>query len=143
MDSELRKIFLLCAIFLWTERCGALFLGGERSKTRQHVAKIAYHILIVTINASSQTGRVTDIYFKYIEGSANPNTIGLIPLEKFREIELRMKEEIVFELTEVGAARSHILLLCVYDKRLQSFDDDDTTLEQLKPIDGKLSTEIP
>lgn len=129
-------------IFFGLSGVGLCFWVGNAPKLVSTLPKIAYHILIVTINASSQTGRVTDIYFKYIERSATSNTIGLIPLEKFREIELRVKEELVFEPTEAGAARSYLYLYCTYDVEGLSLDDD-TTLEQLKPIDGKLSTEIP
>lgn len=114
----------------------------ETTLTREQLRLIKDHILIVTINASSQTGRVTDIYFTYMEGSATPNTIGQIPLEKFREIELRVKEELVFEPTEAGTARSYLYLYCTYDVEGLSLDDD-TLLEQLTPIDGKLSTDFP
>lgn len=79
----------MCDFFCGLSGVGLCFWEGNAPKLVSTLPKIAYHILIVTINASSQTGRVTDIYFKYIERSATPNTIGLIPLEKFREIELR------------------------------------------------------
>ncbi len=62
--------------------------------------------LRTTLNISSTTGMITDVYFEYINISNYAN----IPIEVYRNIELRLKNEVRFELTEEGKRLNYCLL---------------------------------
>ena len=62
----------------------------------------------ITLNVSSTTGKITDIYFAYdLTVSSKYRSI---PIDVFRTIELQLKEQIVFELTEEGRKMNYCLL---------------------------------
>ena len=60
----------------------------------------------VILNISSSTGEITDVYFEYDIASGYIS----IPLSVFRAIELQLKEQIVFELTEEGRNMNYCYL---------------------------------
>ena len=62
----------------------------------------------VILNISSSTGEITDIYFSYdLMVSSRYRSI---PISVFRAIELQLKEQIVFELTEEGRRLNYCYL---------------------------------
>lgn len=62
--------------------------------------------LRIELNISSSSGEITDVYFTYLvfDGYAN------IPIEVYRNIEQRFKNEICFELTDLGRKLNYCLL---------------------------------
>ncbi len=60
----------------------------------------------IELNISSSSGKVTDVYFNYISLSGYTN----IPIETYRDMELRFKEEISFTLTKLGRKLNYCLL---------------------------------
>ena len=59
-----------------------------------------------TLNISSTTGRITDVYFDYNVGTAYTD----IPVGVYRGIEQRLKNEVVFTLTEEGRRLTYCFL---------------------------------
>ena len=62
--------------------------------------------LSIILNISSSTGCITDVYFEYINLSNYTN----IPISVYRDIELRLKEEVKFEVTEYGEKLTYCFL---------------------------------
>ncbi|MBR5830925.1 MAG: DUF5043 domain-containing protein [Tidjanibacter sp.] len=62
--------------------------------------------LHIVLNISSSSGEITDVYFNYLayDGYAD------IPIEVYRNMELRFKNEIFFELTDLGRNLNYCLL---------------------------------
>ena len=74
--------------------------------TKEQVANIGDDKLQITLNISSTTGRITDVYFMFFPTDFYVQ----IPVEVFREIELQFKENIIFELTEEGHNMTYVYL---------------------------------
>ena len=62
--------------------------------------------LDIVLNISSSDGTITDVYFWYQQESKYTE----IPLDVFRQIELSLKNEVVFELTEEGRRMNYCYL---------------------------------
>ena len=60
----------------------------------------------IVLNISSADGSITDVYFKCWATGGYKN----IPIEVFREIETRLKNEVQFELTEEGRKMNYCYL---------------------------------
>lgn len=60
----------------------------------------------VILYISTTTGEITDVYFEYDTDSGFTS----IPMSVFRAIELQLKEQIVFELTEEGRKMNYCYL---------------------------------
>ena len=62
--------------------------------------------LNIVFNISSNNGNVTDVYFNYPSFTEYAN----IPIEVYRNMEVRFKNEICFELTDLGRKLNYCLL---------------------------------
>jgi len=77
----------------------------DNAFTEEQIAKFGDDLFQITLNISSATGEVTDVYFMIF-----PNTYyATIPIEVFRNMELQFKD-IVFELTEQGRNMNYVYL---------------------------------
>ena len=74
--------------------------------TKEQAASFGKWGLGITLNISSTTGRITDVYFEYISLSNYTK----IPVDVYRGIELRLKNEVVFTLTEEGKRLTYCYL---------------------------------
>ena len=74
--------------------------------TKEQVASFGKWKLGITLNISSTTGRITDVYFEYV----NLSDYTKIPVDVYRNIELRLKNEVVFTLTEEGKRLTYCYL---------------------------------
>lgn len=83
---------------------------------------------MVVANISSDTGRITDVYFSF---SANSRCTW-IPVGIFRNMETRLKNEVVFELTEEGRS----LTFCSIVWWEKPMADDETIHTPNLPFDG-------
>ena len=73
--------------------------------TEEQIAMIGKDFFQITLNISSSTGEVTDVYFMIL-----PHTYyASVPIEVFRKMELQFKD-IVFELTEQGRNLTYVYL---------------------------------
>ena len=74
--------------------------------TKEQVESLNGRNLHIVLNISSSSGEVTDVYFNYVvfEGYAN------IPIDVYRNMELRFKNEICFDVTELGSKLNYCLL---------------------------------
>ena len=54
--------------------------------------------MFISLRASSTTGEITDVYFHFVQSTYYEN----IPIEVFRSIEKRMKNELHFNITDFG-----------------------------------------
>ena len=83
---------------------------------------------MVVANISSDTGRITDVYFSF---SVNSRCTW-IPVGMFRNMETRLKNEVVFELTEEGRS----LTFCSIVWWEKPMADDETIHTPNLPFDG-------
>ena len=74
--------------------------------TKEQAASFGKWRLGITLNISSTTGRITDVYFEYV----NLSDYTKIPVDVYRNIELRLKNEVVFTLTEEGKRLTYCFL---------------------------------
>ena len=58
------------------------------------------------LNISSADGTITDVYFEFDKDQHYAQ----IPIDVFRDIELRLKNEVIFELTEEGRKMNYCFL---------------------------------
>lgn len=101
-------------------------------------------VVYITLNISSQSGAITDVYFSYMARNiyGEPSKLVQIPIEKYREIELRTKQELAFTLTEVGRNMSHISLFCDYKgNKTESTNNIVTDVPALELPNSNLRTE--
>lgn len=108
----------------------------------EYVNMLQGETIYITLNISAQSGIITDVYFSYLPSPENP--IAKIPIEQFRAIELRIKRELAFEPTEIGAALDYIFLGCAFEVEEHTAEDQIPIGAPLpRPDDNSLSTEIP
>ena len=74
--------------------------------TQEQVKLIDGKRLIVLIDISSTDGSITDVYFTFFKDTYYAQ----LPIEVFRAMELRFKNEVQFELTEEGKKMTHYSL---------------------------------
>ena len=67
---------------------------------------VSDRLLNIAIYINSTTGRITDVEFSFIKRGP----FAQIPLSVFREIEVKLKEEIYFTLTEAGRNVNYVFL---------------------------------
>ncbi len=72
--------------------------------TKEQVANIGNDELQITLNISSTTGEITDVYFMFLPTYFYTQ----IPVEVFRTIELQMKERVTFDLTDEGRNMTYV-----------------------------------
>ena len=82
-----------------------LLLHGivDEGFTQEQVEMIDNKRLIILIDISSTDGSITDVYFTFFKDTYYAQ----LPIEVFREMELRFKNEIKFNLTEEGKKMTH------------------------------------
>ena len=84
--------------------------------------------LDIVVNVSSNTGEITDVYFSFSAKSKYT----VVPVSVFRNMETRLKNEVVFELTEEGRS----LTFCSIRWREKPMADDETIHTPNLPFDG-------
>ena len=84
--------------------------------------------LDIVVNVSSNTGEITDVYFSFSAKSKYT----VIPVSVFRNMEMRLKNEVVFELTEEGRS----LTFCSIMWWEKPMADDETIHTPNLPFDG-------
>ena len=82
----------------------------------------------IVVNVSSNTGEITDVYFSFSAKSKYT----VIPVSVFRNMETRLKNEVVFELTEEGRS----LTFCSIMWWEKPMADDETIHTPNLPFDG-------
>lgn len=68
--------------------------------------------LVLNLFISSETGRITDVYFCF----ATVQKCGGIPPEVYRDLELKLKEDVLFEPTEEGTKVNYIFRQTVFNQ---------------------------
>lgn len=102
----------------------------DNAFTEEQIAKFGDDFFQITLNISSATGEVTDVYFMIF-----PDTYyATIPIEVFRKMELQFKD-IVFELTEQGRNMNYVYL------SLETTPKSKKESEVVLPEDGEASHE--
>ena len=74
--------------------------------SQEQVDCLDENTLNIVLNISSDSGEVTDVYFNYPSFTEYTN----IPIEVYRNMEVRFKNEICFELTDLGRKLNYCLL---------------------------------
>ncbi len=106
--------------------------------TDKYMALIGEKGLRLTLYLSSQSGRITDIYFSY----DLPSEIGQIPIDRFRQIERMAKEELIFTPTKDGEKLDYILLeTTISGKKTESTNNIVTDVPALELPNSNLHTE--
>lgn len=85
--------------------------------------------MFIALRVSSTTGKVTDVYFNY----ATSTYYEKIPIEVFYNIEKRMKDELLFEITDFGKSLTYSS--CGWAQCPKGREDDGLTM----PENGKLT----
>ena len=78
----------------------------DNAFTKAQVEQLDEQKFSIVLNISSSDGSITDVYFKCWATGGYKN----IPIEVFREIETRLKNEVQFELTEEGRKMNYCYL---------------------------------
>ncbi len=78
----------------------------DEAFTQQQASTFDKWRLRITLNISSTTGDITDVYFEYYNRSNYAN----ISIDVYRNIELELKNRVKFELTEEGKSLNYCLL---------------------------------
>ncbi len=78
----------------------------DEAFTKEQAASFGKWRLSITLNISSTTGYITDVYFEYI----NLSNYTKIPVDVYRSIEQRLKNEVRFVLTEEGKSLTYCFL---------------------------------
>ncbi len=78
----------------------------DNAFTIEQANSVGEEELFVILYISSTTGEITDVYFEYGTDSGFTS----IPVNVYRTIELQLKEQIVFELTEEGRRLNYCYL---------------------------------
>ena len=68
--------------------------------------------LVLNLFISSETGRITDVYFCF----ATVQKCGEIPPEVYRDLELKLKKDVLFEPTEEGKKVNYIFRQTVFNQ---------------------------
>ncbi len=100
----------------------------DNAFTEEQIAKFGDDFFQITLNISSATGEVTDVYFMIFPDTYYAN----VPIEVFRKMELQFKD-IVFELTEQGRNMNYVYL------SLETTPKSKKESEVVLPEDGEAS----
>lgn len=94
----------------------------------------------ITLNISSEDGSITDVYFGY----TNLSNYSQIPIEVYRDIELQLKDEVKFELTEEGRKLNYCFLSwSQIPNGKVSESNEDNKLTSMPDVGGSGDTVIP
>ena len=94
------------AVVLTSELNKLMWSIVDDAFTKEQAASFGKWRLGITLNISSTTGRITDVYFEYV----NLSDYTKIPVDVYINIELRLKNEVVFTLTEEGKRLTYCYL---------------------------------
>ena len=109
----------------------------DNAFTEEQIAMIGKDFFQITLNISSSTGEVTDVYFMIF-----PDTYyASIPIEVFRKMELQFKD-IVFELTEQGRNLTYVYLSWETTPRKRTTTQDVLDEDEDSGNSGGLKTEL-
>ena len=78
----------------------------DEAFTKEQATTFGKWQLSITLNISSTTGYITDVYFEYI----NISNYAKVPVEVYRGIEQRLKNEVQFVLTDEGKRLTYCFL---------------------------------
>ena len=94
--------------------------------------------LNIVFNISSNNGNVTDVYFNYPSFTEYAN----IPIEVYRNMEVRFKNEICFELTELGRKLNYCLLSWTQcpSGRVEALPEEETDEDDSETINTNIGT---
>ena len=94
--------------------------------------------LFIFLRVSSTTGKVTDVYFKFMTWEKYTE----IPLDVFREMELKMKNELHFEITELGKSLTYSALFWSQcpEGRAEALPEEETDEDDSETINTNLGT---
>ena len=94
--------------------------------------------LNIVFNISSNNGNVTDVYFNYPSFTEYAN----IPIEVYRNMEVRFKNEICFELTELGRKLNYCLLSWTQcpEGRAEALPEEETDEDDSETINTNIGT---
>ncbi len=99
--------------------------------------------MFISLRASSTTGEITDVYFHFAKSTYYEN----IPIEVFRSIEKRMKNELYFDITDFGRRLTYSS--CGWAQCPRGKEDCGLTIEGVatlpnntlhNPLNGEIST---
>lgn len=93
-------------VVLSNQQIDALEAIVNNAFTKEHVTNIGNDELQITLNISSTTRKITDVYFMFFPA----DYYAQIPIEVFRKIELQLKEDITFELTDDGCNMNYVYI---------------------------------
>lgn len=71
--------------------------------TIEQAESLRGYYMFIALRVSSTTGELTDVYFHFVKTTPYEN----IPIEVFRSIERRMKNELHFEITDFGRSLTY------------------------------------
>ena len=94
--------------------------------------------LNIVFNISSNNGNVTDVYFNYPSFTEYAN----IPIEVYRNMEVRFKNEICFELTDLGRKLNYCLLSWTQcpSGRVEALPEEETDEDDSETINTNIGT---
>ena len=106
LEDELASGLKLNAVVITKEIMANLHKIVDEAFSREQVESLNEEMLRISLNISSSSGEITDIYFNYLAF----HKYAQIPIEVYRNIEMRMKNEVVFQLTDLGHRLNYCLL---------------------------------
>ena len=94
--------------------------------------------LNIVFNISSNNGNVTDVYFNYPSFTEYAN----IPIEVYRNMEVRFKNEICFELTDLGRKLNYCLISWTQcpKGRVEALPEEETDEDDSETINTNIGT---
>ena len=106
LESELATSRWIDALVMSESRNRHLHNIVDEAFSQMQAESLDGRPLHIVLNISSSSGEITDVYFNYLayDGYAD------IPIEVYRNMELRFKNEIFFELTDLGRKLNYCLL---------------------------------
>ena len=87
----------------WTDSKCISIVNNAFSSTEKN--RVEGKILSIVLIISPQTGRVIEVYFKFLKN----NAFATIPVSVYREIELNLKRDVWFTPTEEGKKLKYIM----------------------------------
>ena len=109
--------------------------------SQEQVESLEGRKLRIELNISSSSGEITDVYFNFpaFTGYAD------IPVEVYRSMEVRFKNEICFELTDLGRRLNYCLLswLQCPEGRTEVVAEEDTEETNENEIETEVNVATP
>ena len=106
--------------------------------SQEQVESLEGRKLRIELNISSSSGEITDVYFNFpaMTGYAD------IPIDVYRNMEVRFKNEICFELTDLGRKLNYCLLswLQCPEGRAEALPEEETDEDDSETINTNIGT---